>query len=128
VAKAGRRIAVVLFNLGGPDSLKAVRPFLFNLFADPAIISAPALIRYPLAVLISLARGKMARGNYAMMGGFSPLGPETRAQAEALEAVLTSQMDDAVKVFIAMRYWRPTSEETVLAGFVRCVAIRYRLG
>ena len=119
MTKAKRRIAVVLFNLGGPDSLKAVRPFLFNLFADPAIISAPAPVRYPLAALIALTRGKMARGNYAMMGGFSPLGPETRAQAQALEAVLSDQADGEVKVFVAMRYWKPTSDETarVVAAF-----------
>jgi len=113
--KAGRRIAVVLLNLGGPDSLKAVRPFLFNLFADPAIISAPAPIRYPLAALIAVTRGKMARANYARMGGASPLGPGTNAQAEVLQAILSDRMTDEVKVFVAMRYWRPTSEETALA-------------
>jgi len=112
--KTGRRLAVVLLNLGGPDSLKAVQPFLFNLFADPAIIAAPALIRYPLAALISVIRGKMARANYAMMGGASPLGPGTRAQADVLQAILADQLDETVKVFIAMRYWRPTSEETAL--------------
>ena len=111
-AKADRRIAVVLFNLGGPDSLKAVQPFLFNLFADPAIIAAPALVRYPLAALISTTRSKMARGNYARMGGASPLGPGTRAQAEVLQAILADRMDAEVKVFIAMRYWKPLSDET----------------
>ena len=111
-AGTGRRIAVVLFNLGGPDSLKAVQPFLFNLFADPAIISAPAPIRYPLAALISVTRSRMARGNYAMMGGASPLGPETRAQAQALEAALSVRTDGTVKVLVAMRYWRPTSDQT----------------
>ena len=111
-ASASRRVAVVLMNLGGPDSLKAVQPFLFNLFADPAIISAPAPIRYPLAALISVTRAKMARGNYARMGGSSPLGPETRAQAAALEAALAERMDGEVKVFIAMRYWKPMSDET----------------
>jgi len=114
-AKAGRRIAVVLLNLGGPDSLKAVQPFLFNLFADPAIISAPAPIRYPLAALISVTRGKMARANYAKMGGASPLGPGTQAQAEALEAILADRLDGMVKVFVAMRYWRPDSAETARA-------------
>ena len=90
--KAGRRVAVVLLNLGGPDSLKAVQPFLFNLFADPAIISAPAPIRYPLAALISVTRGRLARGNYAMMGGASPRSVlETRAQADALAAALLGE-------------------------------------
>lgn len=105
----------MLLNLGGPDSLKAVRPFLFNLFADPAIISAPAPIRYLLAALISVTRGKMARANYAKMGGASPLGPGTQAQAQALEAILADRLDGKVKVFVAMRYWRPDSAETARA-------------
>jgi ferrochelatase len=103
-----RRVAVVLFNLGGPDSLKAVRPFLFNLFTDPAIIGAPAPVRYPLAALISATRARSAQANYAVMGGASPLLPETNAQAEALEAELAARLDGAqTKVFVAMRYWRP---------------------
>lgn len=65
------KLAVILFNLGGPDSLKAVRPFLFNLFRDPAIIQLPALARYPLAALISTTRNKPAQANYAIMGGRS---------------------------------------------------------
>ena len=111
-----RRVAVVLFNLGGPDSLKAVRPFLFNLFADPAIIGLPAIARYPLAALISTTRDKSAQANYALMGGASPLLAETRAQAEALGAVLAAQSPgDETRTFIAMRYWRPFSAETAAA-------------
>jgi ferrochelatase len=111
-----RRIAVVLFNLGGPDSLKAVRPFLFNLFADPAIIGAPAAIRWPLAALISTTRARSAKANYQRMGGASPLLPETEAQARALRAALARRRpDDEVKVFIAMRYWKPMSDETARA-------------
>jgi ferrochelatase len=111
-----RRVAVVLFNLGGPDRPRAVRPFLFNLFADPAIIGAPAMLRYPLALLISLLRARSARANYARMGGGSPLLPETEAQAGALQALLTTQAPSCtVKVFIAMRYWRPLSNETAEA-------------
>ena len=83
-----QKLAVVLFNLGGPDGPDAVRPFLFNLFRDPAIIGAPALIRYPLAALISTTREKSAKANYAIMGGGSPLLPETQKQASALEAEL----------------------------------------
>jgi ferrochelatase len=83
-----RKVAVVLFNLGGPDGPDAVRPFLFNLFRDPAIIGAPAIIRYPIAALISTTREKLAKANYAIMGGGSPLLPETRKQAAALEASL----------------------------------------
>jgi ferrochelatase len=105
------KLAVVLFNLGGPDSLKAVRPFLFNLFRDKAIISLPAIARYPLAALISTTREKTAQANYAIMGGRSPLLPETQAQAAALEAELKAQGHDA-RVFIAMRYWKPFADET----------------
>ncbi|MDR3509589.1 MAG: ferrochelatase [Caulobacteraceae bacterium] len=111
-----RRIAVVLVNLGGPDKLQSVRPFLFNLFSDPAIISAPALIRYPLAAFISTVREKSAQANYAIMGGASPLLPETEAQSQALQAVLSARAPAAtVKTFIAMRYWRPFSDETAKA-------------
>src|SRR6195952_66957 len=102
------RIAVVLFNLGGPDSLKAVKPFLFNLFRDPAIIGLPAVARYPLAALISMTREKTAQANYAIMGGASPLLPETRAQARALEAALEGGDPKLeARCFIAMRYWKP---------------------
>jgi ferrochelatase len=104
-----RRIAVVLFNLGGPDRLSAVRPFLFNLFSDPAIINLPPLARYPLAALISTTRSRSAKANYARMGGSSPLNPETDAQAKALEAELAGRTGDSVKVFVAMRYWKPDS-------------------
>jgi ferrochelatase len=110
---APRRIAVVLFNLGGPDEQKAVRPFLFNLFRDKAIISAPAPVRYPLAALISGARAKAARANYALMGGGSPLLPETERQAVVLKAALERAAPaDVFGVFIAMRYWRPLTGET----------------
>jgi ferrochelatase len=107
------RLAVVLFNLGGPDSLKAVKPFLFNLFCDPSIISLPAAARYPLAALISTTREKMAQANYAIMGGASPLLPETEAQARALEAALKAR-DPGIEArcFVAMRYWKPFARET----------------
>ena len=111
-----KRVAVVLFNLGGPDQLKAVRPFLFNLFADPAIIAAPALVRYPLAMLISKLRERSAQANYALMGGASPLLAETQAQAGALQAVLAARAPNCtVRTFVAMRYWRPFSDETARA-------------
>ena len=110
---AQRRIAVVLFNLGGPDGPKAVRPFLFNLFRDKAIIAAPAAVRYPLAALISGTRAKAARANYALMGGGSPLLPETERQAGALKAALERAAPaDVFEVFIAMRYWKPLTGET----------------
>lgn len=110
------RLAVVLFNLGGPDSLAAVRPFLQNLFKDPAIIGAPALIRHPLAAFIAARREKAAQANYALMGGRSPILPETQAQATALEAVLKeSSPQTETRVFIAMRYWTPFVAETAKA-------------
>ena len=112
-ANPGRRIAVVLFNLGGPDDQASVKPFLFNLFNDPAIIGLPGIFRTPLARLISSRRETSAQANYALMGGGSPLLPETRRQAEALQAVLGARLGgDEVKVFIAMRYWHPLTEET----------------
>ncbi|WP_372781204.1 ferrochelatase [Phenylobacterium sp.] len=107
------KLAVVLFNLGGPDRLKAVKPFLFNLFRDPAIISLPAVARYPLAALISTTREKTAQANYAIMGGASPLLAETRAQARVLETALKAKAPDVeARCFIAMRYWKPLAKET----------------
>jgi ferrochelatase len=111
-----RKIAVVLFNLGGPDGPDAVRPFLFNLFRDPAIIGLPALLRYPLAALIAGSRTKLAKENYALMGGGSPLLPETEKQAKALETDLAARFPDAeTRCFIAMRYWKPLTDQTARA-------------
>lgn len=108
-----RKLAVVLFNLGGPDGPRAVRPFLFNLFRDPAIIGLPAIARYPIAALISTTREKTAKANYAIMGGGSPLLPETEKQARALEAELARALPGVeAKCFIAMRYWNPLTGET----------------
>jgi ferrochelatase len=107
------RIAVVLFNLGGPDGPKAVRPFLKNLFSDPAIITAPGLVRLGLAELISRLRERSAIANYAVMGGGSPLNAETANQAKALQASLGERrVGDDVGVFVAMRYWDPLTEKT----------------
>ncbi len=109
----GRRIAVVLFNLGGPDGQASVKPFLFNLFNDPAIIGLPGVARTPLARLISSRREKTAQANYALMGGGSPLLPETEKQARALAAALAARLpEDEVRTFVAMRYWKPLTEET----------------
>ena len=109
----GRKIAVVLFNLGGPDRPEAVRPFLYNLFNDPAIIGLPTPLRQGVAWLISTLRDKSARANYAIMGGASPLLRETTAQAGALEATLRARLGaDEVRVFIAMRYWNPLTDAT----------------
>ncbi len=109
----GRRIAVVLFNLGGPDDQASVKPFLFNLFSDPAIIGLPNPFRALLARLISSRRETGAQANYALMGGGSPLLPETRRQTEALTQVLTGLLPgDEIRSFIAMRYWSPLTEQT----------------
>jgi protoporphyrin/coproporphyrin ferrochelatase len=104
------RLGVVLFNLGGPDSLEAVEPFLINLFSDKAIIGLPGLFRRPLARLIARRRKTYAQSIYASIGGRSPIVPETEAQAKALEAALGARGIEA-KVVIAMRYWTPRAEE-----------------
>ncbi len=106
------KTAVILFNLGGPDSLDAVEPFLFNLFNDPAIIGAPGLIRGVLARFISKKRGPVAREIYAQLGGKSPLVEETDKQARALEAAL----GEGHRVFVAMRYWHPFAAEALAAA------------
>ena len=102
------RLAVVLMNLGGPDCPAAVEPFLYNLFSDPAIIGLPGILRRPLARLIARRRAAVARGIYDRLGGASPLLANTRDQARALE----TRLGDEARVFVAMRYWRPASEET----------------
>jgi protoporphyrin/coproporphyrin ferrochelatase len=103
------RRAVVLMNLGGPDSLRAVRPFLVNLFSDPAIIGLPSLMRQPLARFIAWRRAKIACEIYDYLGGGSPLLANTEAQARALETVL----GDEYRCFVAMRYWHPLTREVV---------------
>ena len=109
---SGRRVAVVLFNLGGPDTPRAVRPFLFRLFRDPAIIGLPGPMRLLVAALISSLRARSARANYARIGGASPLLRETKAQAEALQTSLReARPDDEIQVFVAMRYWKPFTEQ-----------------
>lgn len=104
------KLAVVLFNLGGPDSLSSVEPFLCNLFSDPAIIPLPFWIRRPLAAWIARRRAPLAQEIYRRIGGRSPLLDETRAQAEALERALNLRGAEA-RVFIAMRAWHPRSHE-----------------
>ncbi|HEX5281473.1 MAG TPA: ferrochelatase [Micropepsaceae bacterium] len=106
------KLAVVLFNLGGPDSLEAVEPFLENLFNDPAVISLPGLVRRPLARLIARRRGPVARKIYEELGGRSPIVPETAAQRDALRAELASRGLTA-ECFIAMRCWSPLTQQAV---------------
>jgi len=110
------RLAVVVFNLGGPDSLKAVKPFLFNLFNDPAIVSVPNPFRWVLAQMISGRRAPVARAIYEQIGGRSPLVEQTKAQTEALQVELQRRgLADDVGVFMAMRYWHPMTKDAVEA-------------
>ena len=104
------RVAIVLFNLGGPDCPEAIKPFLLNLFRDPAILRVPPFVRPILARVIARARVKPATENYAILGGKSPLLELTQDQARALDADLASSGIEA-KCFIAMRYWHPFSDE-----------------
>ncbi len=110
-----RRTSIVLFNLGGPDGPKAVRPFLFNLFNDRAIISLPQPFRWLVAQLISRSREKTALAIYARIGGRSPLAEETEAQRAALEAELSVRLGERAQVVVAMRYWKPTTATAVAA-------------
>ena len=102
------KIAIILFNLGGPDSLEAVQPFLRNLFSDPAIISLPTWLRLPLASFIARRRTPKARGIYEKIGGGSPILGQTEAQARALEAALGPEHD--WRGYVCMRYWHPLTE------------------
>jgi ferrochelatase len=112
-----RRVAIILFNLGGPDGPGAVRPFLFNLFNDKAIIGAPQPLRFLLAQLISRTRERTAKANYAFMGGGSPLLPETVKQADALEVEIAKRVSNVTfKCFPAMRYWRPFVKDAAKAA------------
>jgi len=110
---AEQKLGVVLFQLGGPDSLEAVEPFLYNLFCDPDIINFPGafLARKPLAKFISSRRHKKAAAHYREIGGKSPIKDLTLEQASALERELNKTVSS--KVFVAMRYWNPLTEATI---------------
>src|SRR5207253_9297548 len=109
-----RRLGVVLFQLGGPDTLEAIEPFLYNLFCDPDIIDFPfaRIGRKTLAKLISTTRASKVRHHYAVIGGGSPIRKFTERQARALEIKLAKAGLDA-RCFVAMRYWHPFTAETV---------------
>ena len=108
------KVAVILFNLGGPDKLENVESFLFNLFYDPAILNLPQFIRYPLAKLISKKRAPIAKNIYKEIGGSSPILKLTQDQANSLEKYLNNnQKTFNYKVFIAMRCWQPRAAETI---------------
>jgi len=108
------KTAVVLLQLGGPDSLEAVEPFLYNLFCDPDIIDVPGafLFRKGLARIISRTRAPKVQELYKNIGGRSPILPQTEMQAEALKKSLAASGVN-MDVHIAMRYWHPFTEETI---------------
>ena len=131
-------IGIILLNLGGPDSVQAVKPFLYNLFSDRKIIQlGPPFLQKPLARLISMLRSKKTEGYYRLIGGKSPILDITNAQAKALEEALNQASgvrcqvseetekkntdspihpftDSPVfKVFVGMRYWHPLIEDVI---------------
>src|SRR5271169_3388768 len=110
-----KKIAIILFQLGGPDSQAAVEPFLYNLFCDPDIINFPGafLARKALAKLISTRRSKVVAQHYAEIGGGSPIRRLTQQQASALESALKPHLD--TRTIVAMRYWHPDTREAITA-------------
>lgn len=109
------RVGVLLLNLGGPEKLEDVRPFLYNLFADPEIIRLPITwLQKPLAWFIATTRSSKSQENYRQIGGGSPLRRITEEQAEALQTELHQRGQDT-KVYIGMRYWYPFTEEAIAA-------------
>lgn len=109
------KIAIILFNLGGPDTLEAVQPFLRNLFSDPAIIALPKWLRLPLARFISSRRTPKAKKIYEQIGGSSPILGQTEAQARALEEALGTLLgkENEYRGYVCMRYWHPMTEAVV---------------
>lgn len=107
------KLGVLLFNLGGPETLDDVRPFLFNLFSDPEIVRLPIrAMQKPLAWLISTTRYKKSTSYYAKIGGGSPLRRITDEQATALRQELGHRSVDA-EVYVGMRYWHPSTEKAL---------------
>lgn len=114
MTRTNRRVGIVLFQLGGPDTLEAIEPFLYNLFCDPDIIDFPfaRIGRKALAKFISSTRSRKVQHHYAVIGGGSPIRPNTERQARALERELRSEGIDA-HCFVAMRYWHPFTAEAI---------------
>ena len=106
--------AIILFNLGGPDKIENVEPFLFNLFNDPAILNLPTFLRYPLAKLISKRRAPVAKKIYEELGGSSPILKLTKEQSKALEIKLNqTRTENEYKCFIVMRCWNPRAKDVI---------------
>src|ERR1700760_3300668 len=114
MTRTTRRVGIVLLQLGGPDTLEAIEPFLYNLFCDPDIIDFPfaRIGRKPLAKLISATRAHKVQHHYAAIGGGSPIRRHTERQAQALEIELRNWGLDA-RCFVAMRYWHPFTHEAL---------------
>lgn len=114
MTRTTRRVGIVLFQLGGPDTLEAIEPFLYNLFCDPDIIDFPfaRIGRKALAKLISTTRARKVQHHYSTIGGGSPIRRHTERQARALESELQNQGIDA-HCFVAMRYWHPFTSEAL---------------
>ncbi len=109
--KSKMKKAVILFNLGGPDKLESVEPFLFNLFNDPEILSIPSIFRYPLAKFISKRRAPIAKNIYREIGNRSPILELTQQQAMSLEKSLTTKGN--YKCFVVMRCWNPRATDVI---------------
>ncbi|MGF1602158.1 MAG: ferrochelatase [Thermosynechococcaceae cyanobacterium] len=108
-----KRVGILLLNLGGPENLKDVRPFLYNLFSDPEILRLPfPWLQAPLAWLIATLRARKSQGNYKKIGGGSPLRRITESQAQALRKRLQED-GHLVSVYIGMRYWHPYAEDAI---------------
>ena len=103
--------AVILFNLGGPDKLESVEPFLFNLFNDPAIINIPSFFRYPIAKFVSKRRAPIAKNIYKEIGNRSPILELTQDQAKSLESNLSDKGN--YKCFVVMRCWHPRAADVI---------------
>jgi ferrochelatase len=114
MSPTSRRVGIVLFQLGGPDSPEAIEPFLYNLFCDPDIIDFPfaRIGRKALAKLISTTRARKVQHHYATIGGCSPIRRNTERQAQALESEL-NRLGVGARCFVAMRYWHPFTSEAI---------------
>jgi ferrochelatase len=111
--RAGGKTAVLMLNMGGPDSLDAVRPFLKNLFSDPAILRLPGILRYPIASILSYRRARKVLPRYQFIGGRSPIGEITLQQAQALSRNLGPEFGPVLPAF---SYWHPTIIESVASA------------
>jgi len=108
------RKAIILFNLGGPDKLENVEPFLFNLFNDPAILNLPKIFRFPLAKIIANRRAPVAKKIYEELGGSSPILKLTIQQSKKLEEKLNEKTNlNEYKCFIVMRCWHPRASQVI---------------